>query len=262
MSHRYSICSYSFRRSFESGAMDYPGYVAFHQAHGFSQLDPWMKHLEPALDDKAWLAAAKKMADDAGLPYGCIAVDGGHIYEETPATRAACREMAYRWLDVAAALGSAQVRIDSGGPEELTDEIFERIVEGYNDLVPRARAMGMEILVENHWGPTKYPENTVRLLKAVDGLGLLFDTNNWAPGKREMAWEMCAPYARLTHVKTSSFDSQGNDPAVNLHKAFRILRDSGYDGVWGIESVPTNGDEEGAAVKTLALIKRELSSAD
>lgn len=30
------------------------------------------------------------------------------------------------------------------------------------------------------------------------------------------------------------------------------------DGVWGIESVPDDGDEEGAAVKTLALMRREL----
>ena len=69
---------------------------------------------------------------------------------------------------------------------------------------------------------------------------------------------MCAPYARLTHFKTYSFHSQGNEPPVDLPKAFRILLDSGFDGVWGIESVPDDGDEEGAAVKTLALMRREL----
>ena len=52
MSQRYSICSYSFRRWFESGAMDFPGYVAFQRRHGFTQLDPWMKQLEPALEDR------------------------------------------------------------------------------------------------------------------------------------------------------------------------------------------------------------------
>ena len=262
MPHRFSICSYSFRRSFENGAMDYPGYVAFHQRHGFTQLDPWMKHLEPALEDKDWLADAGKMAEDAGLPYGCVAVDGGHIYEEGAAERASRREMAYRWLDVAASLGASQMRIDSGGPDELTDEIFEIIVDGYNELIPRARAAGVEILVENHWGPTKFPENTKRLLEAVDGLGLLFDTDNWAPGTHGTAWEMCAPYASLTHFKTYSFDSQGNgqgkDPSVDLLQAFRILLDNGYDGAWGIESVPADGNEEDAAVKTLALIRREL----
>ena len=172
--------------------MDYRGYVVFNQRHGFSQLDPWMRHLEPALDDRRWLADAKSMAEDAGLPYGCVAVDGGHIYEETAGERAARRDMAYRWLDVAASLGASQMRIDSGGPEELTDEIFEIVVEGYNELIPRAKAAGVEILVENHWGPTKYAENTVRLLEEVEGLGLLFDTNNWAAGTQESAWQMCA----------------------------------------------------------------------
>ncbi len=258
MTHKFSICSYSFRRSFESGAMDYRGYVAFNQSHGFFQLDPWMQHIEPALKDRSWLANAKSMAEDAGLPYGCIAVDGGHIYEETAVKRAQRREMAYRWLDVAESLGASQMRIDTGGPEELTDEIFEIIVDGYNDLVPRAKAAGVEIVVENHWGPTKYPENTVHLLEEVDGLGLLFDTNNWAEGTQERAWEMCARFARLTHFKTFSFDSQGIDPSVDLHKALSVLRENGYDGVWGIESTPEDGDEEGAAVKTRDLIRRAL----
>ena len=258
MTHKFSICSYSFRRSFESGAMDYRGYVAFNQNNGFSQLDPWMQHIEPALSDKGWLADAKRIADDAGLPYGCVAVDGGHVYEKTGVERAERREMAYRWLDVAESLGASQMRIDTGGPEELTDEIFEIIVDGYNDLVPRAKAAGVEIVVENHWGPTKYPENTVRLLEEVEGLGLLFDTNNWAEGTQERAWEMCAKYARLTHFKTFSFDSQGNDPSVDLPRALLVLRENGYDGVWGIESTPEDGDEEGAALKTRDLIRRAL----
>ena len=258
MTPKFSICSYSFRRSFESGLMDYRGYVEFNQRHGFSQLDPWMKHVEPALDDRRWLANAARMAEDAGLPYGCIAVDGGHIYEKTAAERSERREIAYRWLDVAESLSASQMRIDTGGPEGLTEEIFEIIVDGYNDLIPRAKAAGVEIVVENHWGPTKYPENTVRLLEETDGLGLLFDTNNWAEGTQEKAWQMCARYARLTHFKTFSFDSQGNDPSVDLQKALTILQKSGYNGVWGIESTPEDGDEMGAALKTRDLIRRAL----
>ncbi len=259
MTHQFSICSYSFRRSFESCAMDYRGYVDFNGRHGFAQLDPWMKHIEPALENRSWLADAKRMAEDAGLPYGCVAVDGGHMYEEDAVRRAECREMALRWLDVAAALGAPQMRIDSGGTEALTDEVFQIIVEGYNELVPRAKAAGVEILVENHWGPTKYAENTVRLLEEVEGLGLLFDTNNWAEGTQEQAWQLCAPYARLTHFKTFSFDSQGNDPSVDLNRACAILLEKGYKGVWGIESTPADGDEEGAALKTMALIRRALN---
>lgn len=258
MTHRFSICSYSFRHTFARAEMDFKGYVAFHAQHGFSQLDPWMQHIEPVLSDRGWLNDAKRMADDEGLPYGCIAVDGAHMYEESASELEKCRDMASRWLEAAEALGASQLRIDSGGPEELTDEIFAIIVDGYTELIPKAQDAGVEILVENHWGPTKYAENTVRLLEEVEGLGLLFDTNNWAEGTHEEAWNRCAKYARLTHFKTFSFDQNGNDPSVDLHQALSILRESGYDGVWGIESTPIDGDELGAVLKTRDLIQRAL----
>ncbi len=255
---RYSIISYSFRRSFEDGSMDINGYINFCEENGFTQLDPWNKHLEPGLTDRTWLEAVKTAGKSSGLPFGCVAVDGGHIYEPTAAERAKRRQIASAWLDVAAFLGASQVRIDAGGPEVMSEEMLSLIVGGYNELIPQAQAKGLDVIMENHWGPTKHPENTVRILEAVDGLGLLFDTNNWAEGKQELGWELCAKYASLTHIKTFAFDEQGNDPSVNLSKAFRLLQETGYSGAWGIESVPHDGDERGAALKTLALIKREL----
>ncbi|MBN1285425.1 MAG: hypothetical protein JXB47_08505, partial [Anaerolineae bacterium] len=105
---------------------------------------------------------------------------------------------------------------------------------------------------------SQHPENLVKLFDAVEGLGLLFDTNNWAPGKQEQGWEMCARYARGTHVKTFSFDADGNEPSVDIPKAMHILLDAGYDGVWGIESVPKDGDEYAGVKKTVALMARVL----
>lgn len=256
---RYSIISYSFRRSFENGSMDIFSYIDFCKENGFTQLDPWMKHLEPGLTDRAWLESVKTAGAAAGLPFGCVAVDGGHIYEPTVEERARTRAVAAAWLDVAEFLGASQVRVDTGGRVDvMSDEMLQIIAEGYKDLLPRAQAKGLQVIVENHWGPTKHPENVVRALNAVPGLGLLFDTNNWAEGKQELGWEMCARFASLTHIKTFAFDAAGNDPSVNLSKAIGLLRASGYTGAWGIESVPLDGDERGAAVKTLALIKREL----
>ena len=258
---KYSLMSYSFRRLFEAGEMDIFRYIAWCKEKGFSQLDPWNAHLAAGYEDDRFIARVKAAAQDAHLPFGCIAVDGAHIYEPTEAARAANREVAYRWIEISQALGANQIRIDTGGPEEMPDDVFHIIVEGYNDLVPRARAAGIEVVVENHWGPTKFAANVIRVLDAVDGLGLLFDTNNWAEGTQEEAWEACARYASISHVKTFEFDENGNDPTVNLAKAIRILLDSGYDGVWGIESTPTDGDEIRAAEQTLALLKRELGDA-
>jgi sugar phosphate isomerase/epimerase len=252
----YSVCSYSFHRS--GAAMDIFRYIQWNKEHSFTQLDPWMKHLEDGYADDAYLGRVKQAAAQVGLPFGCIAVDGAHIYEPTAEARQANRERAYRWIDICQYLGASQVRIDSGGPEEMPDDVFAIIVEGYEDVLRYAKERGVEVIVENHWGPTKHAANVVKILEALPELGLLFDTWNWAPGTQEQAWPMCAKYARLTHVKTYAFDAQGNDPTYNVVKAIRLLHDTGYRGTWGIESVPKDGDEEAGALGTLALIRRVL----
>ncbi|MBV7336244.1 sugar phosphate isomerase/epimerase [Chloroflexi bacterium TSY] len=259
---QYSICSYSFRRDFEAGTMDIDGYIHWNKENGFTQLDPWMKHLEEGyavgLAADTFLSKVKKSAASVDLPFGCIAVDGAHIYEPTAESRAANRQVAYRWIDIAGALGAPQVRIDAGGREQTLDEIFDIVVEGYQDIIDYAQDKNVEVIIENHWGPTKHPDHLVPVLEAVDGLGLLFDTNNWEEGTQEYAWEKCAKYARLTHIKTFEFDENGNEPSVNIPKAMKILLDAGYDGAWGIESCPRTLSEKEGATKTLELMKRVL----
>ncbi|MAS36718.1 MAG: hypothetical protein CL610_22125 [Anaerolineaceae bacterium] len=275
---KFSIASFSFHRTLAAGKQDIFGYIADSRALGAAQLDPWNAHLTAHKDgdavlhgghnprdakfipaDDAHLARVKAAADAAGLSFGCLAVDGAHVYEPDAQQRQANRESAYRWLDVAEKLGAQQVRIDAGGPDAMPDDVLAIIVAGYRDLIQRAADKGIEVLVENHWGPTRYPANVIRLLDAVEGLGLLFDSHNWADGLQQQAWEMCAPYARSVHIKTFAFDEQGNDPTVDVARVVRLLDDSGYGGVWGIESVPRDGDEYGAIRQTAALIERLLT---
>jgi hypothetical protein len=98
----------------------------------------------------------------------------------------------------------------------------------------------VEIIIENHWGASRSPENLARILDAVDGLGLLFDTQNFPPDRKEACWQRFAPHARSVHVKTFEFNAQGNDPTVDI-PAVRTPT-AGYTGCWGIESVPRDGD--------------------
>ena len=273
----FGICSYSFHRLLAAGKQDIFGYIFDCKALGATQLEPWNGHLAP-LKDPAWaweagsdpthpqlsskarayLQRIRQAAQVAGLPFGCLAVDGAHIYEPAADARRANRAVAYVWLGVADILGARQVRIDAGGPEDMPDDVFRIIVEGYHDLVARGQQQGVEILMENHWGPSKIPENVVKIMDAVEGLGLLFDTGNWAPGKHEQGWRTCAHYARATHVKTFSFDDQGYESTVDIPKAMRIVLDAGYEGPWGIESCPLQDDEYTGVKKTIALMKRVL----
>jgi sugar phosphate isomerase/epimerase len=274
---KLSISSYSFHRLLQAGKQDIFRYITDCYEFGCSQLDPWNAHLAvvegadavqhagampweaqlPPKDD-VYLSHVKSAADAADLPFGCIAVDGAHIYDADPAVCQANRTLAYRWLEIAAQLGARQIRFDAGGPEEMSDEVFPVIVAGYRDLVARGRAKGIDILIENHWGPGKIPENLVRILDEVEGLGLLFDTHNWAPGLQQLGWMMCAKYASACHIKTFAFDVQGNERTADIPLAIRYLVDAGYQGAWGVESVPREINEYEGVRRTIALIRRTL----
>ena len=274
-----SICSYSFHHLLEEGQQDVFKYISDCHSLGCTQLDLWNGHLPSLLDDESrslssftpeyaqlsadeldFLARIKAAADKVGLPFGCLAVDGAHIYEPSPEARGAQQIKAYRWLNIAEKLGTQQIRIDSGGPAEMPEDVLEIIVTGYNDLIPRAREKGMEVVIENHWGASRVPENVIRMLEAVQGLGLLFDTGNWPDELRETGWTQCARYARSTHLKTYAFDAEGNETTVDIPRAMRLLQETGYRGSWGIESVPREGDEIEAARKSVALVRRVLGA--
>ena len=276
---RIGICSFSFHRLLASGESDVFGYIDLCRELGCTQIDPWSAHLSPPADGDKVLKAGKNpgqshqlladVDDDfidriaaharrAGLPFGTVAVDGAHIYEATEDARRQNRARAYRWLDAAAKLGAAQVRIDAGGPSDMPEDVFAVIIEGYRDLVARGRSMGIELLIENHWGPSVVPGNLVRILEAVKGLGMLYDTRNFPADAREAGRRLCAPYARATHLKTRRWDANGNEPDEDIAGVVRLLIESGYRGAWGIESVPEDGDEVGGARRTIELLRRAL----
>ncbi len=257
----YSLCSYSVHRTVSAGKMDVFGYIDLCKEAGFTQLDPWMRHLDEGLKDQEFLVEVKAAGQRVGLPFGCIAVDGAHIYEPTAEGRAANRQLAYRWLQIANFLGATQVRIDAGGRNnETLEEIFDTVVDGYRDVIAHAQALDVEVIIENHWGPTQHPDNLYKLLDAVPDLGLLFDSYNWPAGTHEQAWQQYPRYASLTHFKTFSFDENGNDPEQDIPRVIGLLKAAGYQGCWGIESCPYDGDEVGAAIKSLALVRRVVES--
>jgi sugar phosphate isomerase/epimerase len=259
------VCSYSFHRLLRAGRQDVFGYITACRDLGCTQLDPWNSHL-PAVaggtgpltdEEKQHLVRVRAAADAEGLPFGTMVVDGAHVYEPIPEARATNRAKALRHLDAAAILGARQIRIDAGGPDELTDDVLEVIQAGYRDLIDRAAPRGIQVIVENHRGSTRHPDHLIRLLENVPGLGLLFDSQNWFPGTRDDAWRRCARYAVAVHIKTFRWNGQENETSdVDAAGAIAALKAAGYKGAWGIESVPEDGDEMEGARRSIALLHR------
>jgi sugar phosphate isomerase/epimerase len=264
-----AICSYSFHRLLKAGQHDTLRYIADCRELGCTQLDPWNGHLAPVLpregvgpltaEQETYLEQIEDVADQSGLPWGCLAVDGAHVYEPTEEARNTNRQRAYRWIDIAGKLGFEQIRIDAGGPEDMPPDVFKTIVAGYNDLIARAKPLGVQVIMENHFGPSLIPDNVVKLCSAIEGLGLLFDTSNWKAGLRDEGRRKCAMFASNTHGKTFKWDAAGNEiSGAKPEEAIKILLDYGYKGVWGIESVPEDGDEQTGARRTVDFIRKHV----
>src|SRR5688500_7987445 len=110
-----SLCSYSFHRRLAAGQHDALQYIADCQALGCTQLDLWNGHLPTLLDEDGRVGTAATPADGslvaeelalldrlraagdaAGLPMGCLAVDGAHLYEPPAEARALHRSRLLR----------------------------------------------------------------------------------------------------------------------------------------------------------------------
>ena len=273
-----SIASYSFHRLLGKGQQDIFQYIQDCKTLGCTRLEPWNAHFTmiherdnviktEAYSSEAsrlteaeveYLSLVKQAANQVELPFGCIAVDGAYIYDDSEVQRNKNRAKAYRWLSIAEKLGAQYVRIDAGGRETWEGDVFPIIVEGYRDIIARARVLGIEVLVENHWGISTEPENLIRLLEAVPDLGLLLDSFNWAYGKQAQGWLQCAKYAKATHIKTFAFTESGEELTQNIATFCKLLIENGFKGCWGVESVPIDGDEFTAARQTIALIKESV----
>jgi sugar phosphate isomerase/epimerase len=274
-----SICSYSFHRLLAEGKQDIFQYIADCKELGCAELDPWSAHLaklssgQDAIyaghnpgqtdltlqtQDAEYLDRVKQAARDAGLPFGCIAADGP-LYAWAPdeKTQADQHALARRWIDVAAHLEARFIRIDPGCREQQPDdETLAAVAEGYRPLVAYAAEKDVRMLVENHWGCSNHPDSLLYLLDKVDGLGLLFDTNNWAKGQQGRGWRELAPYAVATHVKCLWWADDGEELTQHVGHALQLLQAAGYKGTWGIESVPRDLDEHQGVKNTIALIRK------
>src|SRR4051812_33906475 len=166
------ICSYSFHRLLAAKKQDMFQYIQECKKLGCTQLDPWNEHFASTHD--AYISKIKEAAKRVELPWGLIAVDGGHVYEPTAEARAAKRNTAYRWIEIARQLSARQIRLDAGGSAAMPEEEFQIILEGFADLKKRCSDAGLDLVMENHFGSSTIPENVVRILEA-SRIGLLLD---------------------------------------------------------------------------------------
>jgi hypothetical protein len=64
-----------------------------------------------------------------------------------------------------------------------------------------------------------------------------------------------APYAGLVHAKTHEFDADGRPLRLDVVRALRVVRDTGYSGPISLEYEGNSGDPWENTRRTLALVE-------
>ncbi len=247
-----SLMSYTFNPMTRDGTMDAFGYLeSVKYRYGLDTADLWNHTL--ASTEEGYLRSVKQGLIERELTLVNLAVDGAHIWEDDPDVRAQHHQVALEHLRAAEILGAQSVRIDAGGgrdERDFTEEQFDLIVQRFREYAERAHDNGYMVGPENHWGAEAVPEVLKRLCEAVDhpAFGVLLHAGRWHGEQAARGDEIVAPWTMHTHMVSNMSDDE-------LAATMTMLRDSGYEGVWGVEMGGATYAEAGVM---LARVRRVL----
>lgn len=235
-----------------------------------------------ASTDDAYLNELVEAAKRAGVVFTGMAVDGtGDPASLDEEARKQSVQSVLPWFKVSKKLGLPLFRVNTGGHgNEMNPKAVDQCIKSFKELVKEAEATGVKIVIENHWGISINPLNTVRIIEEVDNpmLGTLPDFGNFPDpqnpnllealqeaaggieGTEVRYWgvELMAPYALAVHAKMHTFDENGEDPRIDIRRCVRIMRAANYSGYWGIEYEGAGDDHEGV-LKSKALLEKCLA---
>lgn len=192
--------------------------------------------------DSAYLRDLKKRADDQGVTCVLIMIDGeGDLSAESKEGRDRAVENHKKWVDAAAALGCRSIRVNTGehyGPDDVED-----VAEACGALAEYSASNKINIICENHGGPSSNPDALLALIKKVDNprFGTLPDFGNFPKKGGRYAIDIydaiarMMPHARGVSAKSYDFDAEGRETTLDYPRILKIVTDSGYRGHVGIE---------------------------
>lgn len=207
-----------------------------------------------ASTEKAYVDQFIKNAADNSVKILLIMVDGeGNIGAEQEEGRKDAVARHSKWIDIAADMGCHSIRMNWGGapgdamsnPESLK-AFIERSVSAFRQLCDYGETKNINVIIENHGGPSSYPDAMEKLMAAVGHprFGTLPDFGNFPrdnAGNYTIdiydAVDRLMKFAKAVSAKCYDFDDQtGLETKLDFERLVSIVVDKhGYHGYIGIE---------------------------
>ena len=222
--------------------LELPGVVA---ARGFSCLQICHFHLPSC--DAVYLRELRAAIGDSGLSLHAFLADAGDITHPKHGARDA--DWIASWIEVAATLGAANLRVIAG--QSASQGALELSARTLLKIAGHARASGVKIITENWFDLLSTPDAVTQLMALTEGeIGLLLDWSNWnGPGKYQRLG-CIAPFASSCHVQLE-FLAPARVDEEDCQRCLELPYPRAFDGPY----VLVNGGLQGIEVARDALAK-------
>lgn len=219
--------------------------------------------------DKTYLNDLLTRCKDNGISNHLIMIDGeGNLGATDAAERAKAIENHHRWVECAKYLGCKTIRVNAAGTG-TAEEVQKAAIEGLSKLGEFAKTMNINVIVENHGGYSSNGKWLSSVMKQVNmkNVGTLPDFGNFCIKRGEghscqeeydryTGIQELMPFAKGVSTKTYNFDDKGNCTDFDYTRVMKIVKDSGFKGIAGIEYEGDKLDEYEGIRKTKALLER------
>jgi sugar phosphate isomerase/epimerase len=248
---RIAIASYPFRAYIESPTnpnrdrslpgMDLTEFasqvVAKFQVHN---IEPHYRHF-PSLTP-AYLASFRQAIAHANVKVVNIAVGGERsFYDADPSARLQAIAFAKKWVDVAVAIDSPNIRVHNERASNSAPNV-EHTAESLREVTEYAQAKNIVVNLENDDLVSEDAFFLVKVIEAVNRpfLRALPDfANSMLSGNADFNYQALTAMFHhaygICHVKDGETDDAGKPFSIDLKKSFSILQSSGYRGYCSME---------------------------
>ncbi|MEQ8850360.1 MAG: sugar phosphate isomerase/epimerase family protein [Phycisphaerales bacterium] len=269
---RVSLAEWSLHKLLFANEIDNLDFPREAASMGFGAVEYVNAFFKDKATDDAYLKRLDTRCTDAGVESLLIMVDGeGRLGAPTAKERTAAADSHERWLHAAAALGCHSIRVNASGEGDW-DEWQKHAADGLRALCERAERFNINVIVENHGGPTSNGEWLAGMIKRTDHplAGTLPDFGNfcydWSKSDDPEQWydryqgvRDLMPYAKAVSAKSYDFDDAGNETTIDFARMLRIVADSNYRGWIGVEFEGSRLDPREGSRRTKALLEREIA---
>lgn len=263
---KISLAEWSFNEALFGGKMTNLDFPLKAKSLGINIVEYVSPFFNKKETDQAYLKELLTITKNEGIQNHLIMVDGeGDLGDLDEKKRTKAIENHYKWVDAAKTLGCLTIRVNAFGQGSESD-VKTAVIDGLGRLSEYGKKNKINVVVENHGSYSSDGKWLSDVMKGVNSpyCGTLPDFGNFrisADKEYDMYQGVkdLMPFAKGISAKTFKFDDKGEEPDIDYTRMFKIIHDSGFRGIVGIEWEGHGLSDEEGIKKTKVLLERVLA---